>query len=133
MTPNIERLQGLLAWAEGEAEKAAQGKPSQWDQTIWSNECGTSCCIAGKVALEEGLTPRVSTFYPRTVRNFVTPDGDFVTPDGDSVDPSDFAQDKLGLTLEQADALFEENNTLSDLRHIIGKIAEDPGWDPEDE
>lgn len=120
ITPNIERLDSLLEWAEVEHVKAEAGLPSEWDQTRWAarTACGTACCLAGKAAIEDGLTPRYlkdGVFHS------------FELPTGQLIYPAEYARNVLGLTGGQ-DVLFNEDNTIEDVRDIIRQIKIGVQW-----
>lgn len=57
---NLEPLDDAIAWAEREqAGQHIDGDPV-WRQAYWLNltgECGTACCIAGRIALDAGYVP----------------------------------------------------------------------------
>lgn len=120
ITPNIERLDSLLEWAEVEYSKAEAGLPSEWDQTRWAarTACGTACCLAGKAAIEDGLTPRY-------LKNGVF--HSFELPTGQLIYPAEYARDALGLTWGQG-VLFHEENTIEDVRDIIRQIKIGVQW-----
>lgn len=133
--PFTPTLEGLLAWAEEEHAKKLAGQPSEWDQGHWAihrpdgtpiaASCATACCIAGKTVaalggrflLEEdyGLGYQIAT--------------DAELPTGERVDVEDYARVQLGLDYEQADALFDGDNTITDVRRIIGALLDDPDAD----
>lgn len=123
--PNIAELDALLAWAEAEHEKQQKGLPSEWDQGSWAKvapqvACGSACCIAGKAVARAGgvfLLP-VGPRPGRTTTDFAE------MPNGREVYISDEAEDLLGLNSDQADALFEQDNTIEDVRRIIAEIKE---------
>lgn len=117
---DAERLRHLVAWAESEDAKARAGLPSEWNQGIWSNACGTACCIAGKVALEDGGKP-IAIARPCTNATVVS---SFRMPDGSEVDTSIYAQSALGLGDHQAEALFESSNDLDRVRRLVDDIIE---------
>ena len=131
LLPFTPTLDGLLAWAEAEHEKQLKGLPSEWDQGHWAisrpdgtpiaASCATACCLAGKVVASQGGRFLLESDY-----------GDYQIattaelPSGRVVDVEDFARDHLGLTYEQAAALFDGDNTITDVRRIIGALLEDP-------
>ncbi len=134
LAPFTPTLEGLLAWAEAEHAKKLAGQPSEWDQGHWAIQrpdgtpiaasCATACCIAGKTVaalggrflLEEtGDTDQIAT--------------EAELPSGDVVDVEDFARVQLGLDYAQADALFDGDNPIHDVRRIIGALLDDPDAD----
>lgn len=134
-----QRLIGLAVWAAGEKAKQDLDLPSEWDQGIWlgSNSCGTTCCIAGKIALEDGGIPSV---YDEDADEYVTDpvkalelwrSDAWVNMDVSSVffpgsdeehDVSTYAQGVLGLDNKQANLLFEADNKLEDVINAVRVI-----------
>jgi hypothetical protein len=124
--PNRERLIALARWAAGEDTKRRLGLPNEWNQTHWfrrpdaaegtvtDTECGTACCIAGKVAAEDGGKPR----FP--FGSIVT--GEVLMPDGTSHHVRNYAKEALGLDEEQAERLFEAGNSLEDVLNLIAEF-----------
>lgn len=129
--PNVPELDALLAWAEVEHAKSLQGLPSEWDQGHWATDytataahlrpaavpsCGTACCIAGKAVARIGgqfiIDPRRGYAF------------DAVFPDGRRVEIDEAAQEILGLTRHQAEALFYSGNSIEDVRRIIQDIQD---------
>lgn len=56
---NLKPLDDAIAWAQREqAGQHVDGEPA-WRQEWWLvvNECGTACCIAGRIALDAGYVP----------------------------------------------------------------------------
>lgn len=53
MAFNMRLLDNAIDWAESQQ---APGGDGLWDQGIWAGktECGTACCIAGRIALSTG-------------------------------------------------------------------------------
>lgn len=118
--PNTERLVALGIWAIGQDTRKKLGLPSEWRQENWLtkapgvNDCGTACCIAGKVALEDGATPEwgVNSIGNHTATRVILPSGGTDTVEH-------YAARALGLNMLQADALFRGGNDLyAVLRHI---------------
>lgn len=73
--------------------------PETWDQTDW---CGTSCCVAGHVALAQGWQ-RTNVHSSRVRR------------DGEERSVSQVAREALGLTPDDAERLFDGGNSLREL------------------
>ncbi len=126
--PFTPTLDGLLAWAEAEHEKQLQGLPSEWDQGHWAisrpdgtpiaASCATACCLAGKTVAADGgkfllKTPSYGEFGIAT---------DAELPTGEIVDVENYATERLGLTYEQAQRLFDVDNDIQDVRDIIAAI-----------
>lgn len=81
--------------------------PEEWDQSFWMSECGTKACFAGWACVFSGV--EVVYSWARCT-----------TADGDSAGAA--AQDALGLTFEDADQLFEANNTMAELRSQVDRL-----------
>lgn len=130
-TPNRERLIRLAHWVSAEEEKRQQGLPSEWDQSMWlvrkrSATCGTACCLAGKVAMEDGAKP-IPRDPDTTEREWSdVEDGNvasrFRLPDGTVNWVDGYAQRVLGLNDHQADRLFAGSNDLNDVLDVIEDI-----------
>jgi hypothetical protein len=139
-TVDTEYLARLLDWAEAEHEKKLAGEESEWDQGTWIDiplydgtsdsvtpaveavanlSCGTTCCLAGKVALDAGAVPSV---LGEDGELYLT--GSLVDlPDGEKeVDVAEFARQRLGLNIDQCGVLFAGSNTIEDLRVLIPAI-----------
>lgn len=136
---NYELLDEIMAFIEAH--------PGTWIQDSWyknvhpetgdifleqvteeveeQNACSTSFCFAGHVALHEGFPNPPKTNTDPWARLVVVDDREY------HEDVSDFARETLGLTLEQADALFDSGNTLQDLKTMVQTLHEFPnvkGW-----
>ncbi len=144
MTPNHAELDALLAWAEGEHDKEVQGLPSEWDQGTWaasrtnlqpsaqSPSCGTACCIAGKAVARQGGVFLLEQPFAGATRLRA----DYAEmPNGRRVMIETEAEEILGLTRVQADALFDADNTIASIRRIVQEIkdgVEEPEAGPVD-
>ena len=108
---NREEIVSAYKWVSGEADKAARGEQSEWDQRHWiaKTECGTVCCVAGRVVLSNG--------YQRSMGPYVF-DGENVERHVDFI-----ARDLLGLSGPVADALFHWENTIDDLRAMMSDLV----------
>jgi len=107
---NREEVIAAYKWVSGEADKAARGKQSEWDQRHWitNTECGTVCCIAGHTVLSNG--------YRRSMGPYVF--------DGSGERHVEFiARDLLGLDNRVSDALFHWENTIDDLRAMMSDLV----------
>ncbi len=130
--PFTPTLEGLLAWAEAEHAKKLAGLPSEWDQGHWAIQrpdgtpiaasCATACCIAGKTVAALGGRFLLDDVYDRGYQTATEAE----LPSGDVVDVEDFARLHLGLDYEQAEALFDGDNTIHDVRRIITALLADP-------
>lgn len=119
MTPDMQQIEDLVAWAEAESTKESG---SAWNQEDWVTpnvpECGTAYCIAGKAVSNAGYSMLIES-GPAGV-NFVY---DAEAPDGRGSDIGDLAQQLLGLTEEQSEVLFYAYNTIEDLKRITKELA----------
>lgn len=130
---NTERLIALGIWAINQDTRKKLGLPSEWNQENWftkkpeANSCGTACCMAGKVALEDGGVPIVNSFddtdkWASVNAGFST--GKVRFPDGNWDWVESYATDALELTEGQATRLFAGGNTVHDvvdaIKHITG-------------
>lgn len=132
-TVNVPLLRKTLEWAYGEWQKVRRDEISEWNQGNWmvstaglydysekvyeafrqGAACGTACCIAGKVALDDG-------WHPAMTRGL----GGFAYRDGERADVFDIGRDLLGLTNEQANWLFAGGNTIYNLYSIANQITD---------
>lgn len=90
--------------------------PEQWHQGCWlhqDEECGTVACVAGWACLLAG--------------DEVASDGLVLTPKGQRIPVDARAANLLGLTYEEAGALFSANNTRWRLHTIAQRIAQRAG------
>jgi hypothetical protein len=100
-----------------------EANPLTWNQDDWV--CGTKFCFAGHAAVTLGGAKQDTT-WPDFV---YVPDGESWVFEGkqrvggDRMFIADYAIVRLGLTMGQADDLFDGGNTLVDLRRVIDKIA----------
>lgn len=135
--PNVARLIRLAEWAGAQDARRRLGLTSEWDQDNWVMKldddeteigaCGTACCIAGKVVLEDGWVPLVAVRHPDDWTGGAT--DDFVVrvdKNGNTVGKveliRDVAIESLGLTDSQASRLFDGSNDLDDVLHVIATI-----------
>lgn len=130
VTPTLDNL---LEWAEAEHAKQLAGKPSEWDQGHWAVDvarynawmgtnipvpvdCGTACCLAGKTVAWMG-------------GKFLVNDEDGAAsyakmPSGEIVMVEALAEQTLGLTSAQADALFDGDNKIENVRYVVQQIKD---------
>lgn len=130
---DIPLLRKGVEWVEDEATKPWSDRV--WHQDYWimsaetahpsdselkrgeaergqtKNFCGTCYCFAGNIAAWDGF--RVYDAFERA-KNPET---------GETVDPDTYATERLGLTYEQAEALFDGDNSAEDIRRIAEEIA----------
>lgn len=96
--------------------------PSQHDQGVWHNACGTAFCYAGHAALLAGAEHpggRIELWHvdPVTlaaVTYVQNPESAYV---------GDFARKQLGLTEAESDALFDASRTLRGLRSLVNALC----------
>lgn len=131
MTVNVERLIKLGVWAIGQDFRKQLGLPSEWEQGSWItrraslskvDHCGTACCIAGKVALEDGALPIIGAYgspdsWEHAVEGYFT--GQIVLPNGDRGTVSEYSEQALGLSELQASKLFDGDNSLDAVLRYI--------------
>lgn len=152
MTVNIDLLTRTVQWAIDERVTASKGEKPQpivvgnvampglrWDQGSWAygegldpvepgaTWCGTACCLAGNVAILDFYQhPRGWAAYRDRAG---TEDIEFLVGDWiDKTDPggmgiSSYAQDRLGLTNDQASFLFSGGNSIEQVIGIAQRIA----------
>lgn len=125
--PNTERLLELGRWAIAEDAKQRAGLPSEWDQGKWfsrASGCGTACCMAGKVVLDDGGYPIFRNGELSGIRALM--------PDGSNVFADDYAAVALDLPFIESeegsgswrdDALFNASNSLDDVLRIIAELT----------
>lgn len=141
----FERLKRALRWA---ADERLQDKV-RWDQDQWfvgianglsSNpnyrlvkvDCGSSCCIAGNVVINEGAKP--------VIRDESWMEGNEVmvtlcqTKSGRFEYIFEYATKLLGLTPIESDRLFECGQDIDEVVGVAIEIAADHGFvlNPED-
>lgn len=120
--PNIPLLRKCVEFVEQQSKLPTQIR--NWDQEVWvrksDNFCGTVGCVAGNIAIEDGIVdwddPNCileNNFY-NTIMN---------GPDGYSIDVEDWAMYRLGLSRDQAFDLFKMNNSAEDVRRVAEQIA----------
>lgn len=119
--------------------------PEEWNQGYWglTTMCGTTFCLAGHVAILAGAEA------PKNISTLdfwkVNPDGSLYLcgPDdwsSEAMHVSLYAREALGLTQEQAEALFNHSRTLEQLDILVARLKADPadnllayafaqGWD----
>lgn len=103
MTINVDLLQQTLLHIEEH--------PEEWYQNEW--RCGATACFAGHAALLDGarwVDPRLHASY-------------YVCYHGEEQHVELAATEALGLSFWQAETLFEETNTLDDLREIVADLV----------
>lgn len=114
--PNIALLREVIE----QIEKT----PNLWDQSSWynlDNECGTSYCVAGWVAVKRGHEPPQINLYE---------DDDDIweieKSPGEYVHVSEWSEYELGLSEDQADWLFSGNRTLEEIKATADHLEKNP-------
>ena len=99
-----------------------------WNQKAWVeiNDCGTAFCYAGHLLHSQGWQPiRLAADMPWNSVGLIK-DGEVLLWTGIGAR----AAALLGLTGEEADALFSEDNTLEELKELVDQIV-DGTFEPE--
>lgn len=112
VTPNIERLDAVLAYIKAH--------PDEHDQDVWrkKTECGTTMCFAGHAVAM--FTPDAEWVHIPLQPN----DFDKVTINGQMKTVAQVAADLLGLSDDDADTLFYGAATIGDVEFILDDIKE---------
>lgn len=105
MEPNVPLLRKVVEWVE-EQDRLPKSE-RVWNQIFW---CGTTYCIAGKLALDDGW--QVLDSQSNTVHK-----------GGLAAWPDDIAKNLLGLAIGDASQLFDPDNTAADIRRIAEELA----------
>lgn len=138
-TPNIDLLKEVRDWVRKQATtediydrmrnaRAAKDpqrlvwNQAQWHMKIWSDDdvfddqsCGTACCVAGYVAVTSDEVKSIR--YGEEIDFKSDPDR-YATVRG-------YARHKLGLTEDQAYALFDGGNSAETVIRYINQIIEE--------
>lgn len=135
-TPDLERIDRLIAWAEVEYEKMLAGLKSEWDQGDWVHElwadpdgenddftvCGTACCMAGRVGLEDGVLINLTPDTIFTEERELLGGGRIIQ----QAPVARYARNVLGIVRDdwRIGDLFAGENKIGDLKRIRDNIAE---------
>lgn len=104
--------------------------PDEHDQDDWVQPCGTAFCYAGHAALLAGatrpgleITRGESTWYvdTQTLESVI---GRYFDVKEHVLEVSVFAEQKLGLTYNEADIMFSEVRTRAELRLLVDAFDE---------
>lgn len=112
--PNVKLLRETLAHIEAEPEK--------WDQSVY--RCETGMCFAGWAVTLDGGRWKTRPDEDGHALLVAEAEDDEISRKMGDIHAADRAHRILGLTDGQADALFEGDNTLDDLRAIVNAICE---------
>lgn len=115
-TPNVPLLRKVVEWVE--AEEAKPEEQREWYQPSYfvrrsHFDCETVCCVAGKIALDEGWVPRFGIGHLTSV----------CEKDGVVTLASEVARNALGLDEYQSYNLFHGGNTASRVRRLAEEYA----------
>lgn len=105
---NVELAENILEYIEAH--------PDEWDQRTW--HCGTTYCFAGLIVRGDD-----NIIEPNSVGSFDVIDR---STGGKLGVIQKYAADRLGLTIWQADVLFNEYNSLDDLKRIVDVLSDNP-------
>lgn len=144
----IEQHQGINYELLDEILEFIKAHPKTWVQDSWyknvdtetgvsiitietetvedANSCGTSFCFAGHTAIHEGFPYPPKDDRQEWSRKVVESDGYSYRED-----TRDFAMKVLGLEYDQADSLFDADNSLENLEVMVQTLHEFPnvkGW-----
>jgi len=122
---NVELLKETLQYIKD--------NPQKWNQRVWYqndtclvpvdieveevNSCGTAFCFAGHVAIRTGFPAPPKDNYASWFR---------VEENGKYTFVEQYAQEQLELSNDQADALFQADNSMDDLEWMVNEIISDP-------
>lgn len=144
-TLNTERLVRVGRWAIEQEKLRQAGLPSEWDQARWLRKtdggCGTACCIAGRIAVEDGGVPVFDMPLYRGP-NDIRPNAQAavaVLPDGRRIQVDEYAEEVLGSRHafeDQGDEYYDEetetfytndlfsgDNDIHDVLRIIDQMT----------
>jgi hypothetical protein len=96
-------------WEQGIYGRRGGGWARRLAGVDYSNPCGTAACVAGHAMLASGYSLVGNTFYE----------------DGLEVDPHEAGRKALGLTPQQAGALFDGMNSLARVDKIIDCLCDE--------
>lgn len=137
-TVNVGLLQKTLAFIERH--------PEHWDQRDWrqvaDNRCGTAMCFAGWAAHLDGgrwisdpddsLAEYLTPVADDRRRDIITPADHWLELPGSVIGADKRATRILGITEEQAEVLFDEDNSLATLVRLVNALCSDPDADLEE-
>jgi hypothetical protein len=91
--------------------------PGQWDQSLWigRNDCGTACCVAGRIVLNHPEKWRPFWNKLTEVADSVIPSDFFGTRQEaiyEAITVEDAATRLLGLDYYRAESLFDSENSM---------------------
>lgn len=113
---DVPKVRKVLEWATEQHYLDVQGEESEWRQDSWF--CGTTCCIAGKVALNAGWSEVRSG--DETANGF-----NVVNTQGELSNAEDVAIVELGLPRQVfvTPELFKATNDVCDIWRFAEKLT----------
>ena len=106
---NVELAENILEYI--------QAHPDEWNQKWW--HCGATYCFAGLIAKGDDEIMQYNSYGSFDVIDRSTGENLGVI--------HKYAAERLGLTIWQADILFNEDNSLDDLKRLIEVLSDNPG------
>ena len=128
MSINFDLLDAAIEDAATEAN-GIKHRQAAW-YTPGTESCGTGCCLAGFIALRSGA--KLPVGYLKKDWSVDTETGEVIDDDysgvgdGRVLHVSLFAEQKAGLRNDQASVLFDETNTLEEIRLAVAYLRENP-------
>lgn len=127
---NLKALDDAIEWAAREdAGRHVDGDP-RWNQGEWLvvDECGTACCIVGRIALAAGWVPDVDdqtglTTKVGRIRNPETGKTGYALQISDRIIIGDYADDTDSEPYEIVTDLYGGNNDLEAIRRYRDALA----------
>ena len=126
---NLTPLDDAIEWAAREdAGRHVDGDP-RWDQGEWLvvDECGTACCIAGRIALAAGWVPDVDDqtggYRIGRIRNPEAGKTGYVVETADRIIIGDYADYSGSVPYNIVSELYDSGNDLDDIRSYRDALA----------
>lgn len=126
---NLKPLDDAIEWATREdAGRHVDGDP-RWNQSRWLmvDECGTACCIAGRIALAAGWVPDVDERdngrITGRIRNPESGKVRYVLGVSDRIIIGDYADDSDSVPYSIVSDLYDGGNDLNDIRTYRDQLA----------
>lgn len=126
---NLKPLDDAIEWATREdAGRHVDGDP-RWNQSRWLmvDECGTACCVAGRIALQAGWVaddndPASAEMRAR-IRHPETDRTGYVLEVADQIIIGDYADDSGSVPYEIVSELYDADNDLEAIRRYRDQLA----------
>lgn len=126
---NLKPLDDAIEWAAREdAGRHVDGDP-RWNQGQWLvvDECGTACCIAGRIALTAGWVPdvddQIGGRITGRIRNPGSGEAGYVLEVSDRIIIGDYADDSDSVPYSIVSDLYDGGNDLEAVRHYRDALA----------